>query len=144
MTLALETKNKLGFIDGSCPRPKNDIVLERQWDKCNSVVLSWILSSLTEDLFLGQVFSKESSKVWEELKETYDKVDGSSTFNLYQQINAFSQNGSSVSEYYHKLNFLWRQFDALVKLLTCTCNASHDFFSPQSTDKAYAIFDGVG
>jgi len=127
MVLALEIKNKLGFVDGSCDRPTDNPILAKQWDRCNSVVLSWILSSVTEELFLGQVFSKIVSHVWNELKETYDKVDGSVTFNLHQKINSLTQNGGSVSDYYHKLNALWRQFDALVKLPNCTCNASAEF-----------------
>lgn len=143
MTLALVTKNKLGFINGSCPRPKDDHVLEKQWDRCNFVVLSWILSSVTEDLFLGQVFSKDSSKVWEELKETYDKVDGSFTFNLYQKINPLSQNGSLVSEYYHKLNSRWKQFDTLIKLPKCTCNASHNFFEHSQLMKLMQFLMGL-
>ena len=40
MTLAFETKNKLGFADGSCVRPTDNLVLAKQWDRCNSVVLS--------------------------------------------------------------------------------------------------------
>lgn len=40
MILALETKSKVGFIDGSCTRSNNDPVLAKQWDRCNSVVLS--------------------------------------------------------------------------------------------------------
>ncbi|KAJ9563367.1 hypothetical protein OSB04_008527 [Centaurea solstitialis] len=127
MTLALETKNKLGFVDGTCRKPTDNEVLAKQWDRCNSVVLSWILGSIVEELFLGQVFSRIASTVWNELKETYDKIDGSVTFNLYQKINSLSQNGGSVSDYYHKLNAYWRQFDALVKLPDCTCNASVEF-----------------
>ncbi|KAJ9546309.1 hypothetical protein OSB04_018852 [Centaurea solstitialis] len=127
MSLALETKNKLGFVDGTCVKPTDNEVLAKQWDRCNSVVLSWILGSVVEELFLGQVFSKVASTVWSELKETYDKVDGSVTFNLYQKINSITQAGGSVSDYYHKLNAYWRQFDALVKLPNCTCNASVEF-----------------
>nr|GFB56122.1 ribonuclease H-like domain-containing protein [Tanacetum cinerariifolium] len=71
-------KNKTGFIDGSCKRSNTYEVLGRQWDRVNVVVLGWILNSIYEELFLGQIFSKRDKHVWEELKETYDKVDGSS------------------------------------------------------------------
>ncbi|XP_071694861.1 uncharacterized protein [Rutidosis leptorrhynchoides] len=89
---------------------------EGQWDRCNSVVLTWILVSLSEDVYNGQIFSKSAETVWNELKETYDKVDASVTFNLYQQINSCSQFGLSLSDYYHKLNAMWRQFDEMVKI----------------------------
>nr|GEU62915.1 ribonuclease H-like domain-containing protein [Tanacetum cinerariifolium] len=52
MMLALEGKNKIGFIDGSCRRSNVNEVLGRQWDRVNAVVLGWILNSISEELFL--------------------------------------------------------------------------------------------
>ncbi|XP_071712675.1 uncharacterized protein [Rutidosis leptorrhynchoides] len=127
MTLALQTKNKFGFVDGSCIKSQTDNVLMLQWDRFNSVVLSWILNSISEELFSGQVFAKSAQTVWEELKETYDKIDGSVTFNLHPKLNSLTQGNSTVSDYYHKLYALWKQFDALVKLLTCVCDANKEF-----------------
>ncbi|KAJ0860963.1 putative transcription factor interactor and regulator CCHC(Zn) family [Helianthus annuus] len=127
MKLALEAKNKFGFIDGKCKKNTDDEVLSNQWDRCNSVVLSWLLNSVSEELYLGQVFSKFASDVWIDLKETYDKVDGSIVYDLYKKINCISQNGSSVSEYYHKLNTMWKQFDAVLQLPSCSCQAAKDY-----------------
>ncbi|XP_076927031.1 uncharacterized protein LOC143590430 [Bidens hawaiensis] len=120
MLLALQVKNKTGFVDGTCVRSTTDDVLAKQWDRCNSVVLSWILNSISDELYLGKVFCKFAIDVWKDLKETYDKVDGSVVFGLYQKINSVSQNGSSVAEYYHKLNTTWKQFDAMVQLPSCS------------------------
>nr|GEW21387.1 ribonuclease H-like domain-containing protein [Tanacetum cinerariifolium] len=104
MLLALEGKNKTGFLDGSCRRSNTNEVLGRQWDRVNAGVLGWILNSISEELFLGQIFSKRAQHVWDELKETYDKVDSSVTFNLHHKINSLSQNGSSIADYYHSSN----------------------------------------
>ncbi|KAM0050951.1 putative RNA-directed DNA polymerase [Helianthus debilis subsp. tardiflorus] len=127
MKLALEAKNKFGFIDGKCKKNTDDEVLSSQWDRCNSVVLSWLLNSVSEELYLGQVFSKLAYDVWIDLKETYDKVDGSIVYDLYKKINCITQNGSSVSEYYHKLNTMWKQFDAVLQLPSCSCQAAKDY-----------------
>ncbi|XP_071713155.1 uncharacterized protein [Rutidosis leptorrhynchoides] len=48
--LALQTKNKTGFIDSTVTKNTTDNVLALQWDRCNSVVLSWILNSDHNDL----------------------------------------------------------------------------------------------
>ncbi|GJZ02801.1 ribonuclease H-like domain-containing protein [Tanacetum coccineum] len=37
------------------------------------------------------------------------------------------QNGSSIADYYHKLNTLWKQYDAMIELPKCVCNASEGF-----------------
>ncbi|GJU10583.1 ribonuclease H-like domain-containing protein, partial [Tanacetum coccineum] len=117
------------MLDGSCRRSNVDEVLGRQWDRVNPVVLGWILNSITEELFLGQIFSKRARHVWEELRETYDKVDGSVTFNLHHKIHTMKQNGSTLADYYHNLNALWKQFDCLVELPRCTCHAAVIFLS---------------
>ncbi|KAF5784777.1 putative retrotransposon gag domain, retrotransposon Copia-like protein [Helianthus annuus] len=127
MRLALEAKNKYGFIDGKCIKPKDDQVLANQWDRCNSVVITWLLNSISEELFLGQVFSKLASEVWTDLRESFNKVDGSVVYDLYKRINGISQNGSTVAEYYNKLTTMWKQFDAMVQLPTCSCQAAKDY-----------------
>ena len=95
-------------------------------DRCNAVVLNWILTSLSQDVYLGHVFSDNASVVWKDLKDTYDRIDGSVVFNLLQKINCFKQGGLPVSEYYHKLNSLWREFDILTKFPDWTCEARQE------------------
>ncbi|KAI3800774.1 hypothetical protein L1987_28870 [Smallanthus sonchifolius] len=107
MSLALQVKNKLGFVDGKCVRPISNETLALQWDICNSIVLSRILNSISEKLYQGQNFSKNPAKVWTELKETYNKLDGFVIYNLHQKINSVTQSGLPVSEYYHKLTSMW-------------------------------------
>ncbi|GKB23668.1 putative transcription factor interactor and regulator CCHC(Zn) family protein, partial [Tanacetum coccineum] len=83
--------------------------------------------SISQDLYLSQCFSTSPKEVWDELKETYDRLNGSETFNLHHQINSLKQNGTPVSDYYHTLNGLWRQFDAITKLPACSCAAQKAF-----------------
>ncbi|XP_076957127.1 uncharacterized protein LOC143632510 [Bidens hawaiensis] len=127
--LALLVKNKTGFIDGNCVKFTANPILAKQWERCNCVVLSWILNSIIDELYIGQIFLKIASEVWTELKEAYNKVDGSVIFNLHRQINYACQNGSSISDYYHKLNCMWRQYAKLIDLPKCTCAAATDLLN---------------
>ncbi|GJS50342.1 ribonuclease H-like domain-containing protein [Tanacetum coccineum] len=43
------------------------------------------------------------------------------------QISTLKQNGSSIVDYYHKLNALWKQYDAMIELPKCVFNASESF-----------------
>ncbi|GKE06032.1 hypothetical protein Tco_1398050, partial [Tanacetum coccineum] len=82
--------------DGKCvkPDPKTSPFLDMQWERCNSIVLTWILNCVSADLFVRQVFSSNAKTMWDELAETYDKVDGSVIFNFHHKINIISQSGS--------------------------------------------------
>ncbi|KAJ0837838.1 putative transcription factor interactor and regulator CCHC(Zn) family [Helianthus annuus] len=44
-----------------------------------------------------------------------------------KKINSMTQNGSFVSDYYHRLNTMWKQFDDMVQLPSCSCDASKEF-----------------
>ncbi|GKD52014.1 putative RNA-directed DNA polymerase, partial [Tanacetum coccineum] len=125
----IHSKNKLGFINGKLvkPDPTDEPFLAKQWEICNSVVLTWILNCVSYEVFIGQVFSDNAKKMWDELAETYDKVDGSVIFNLHYKINTISQNGSKLSDYYHKLNSLWREYDAMVASPVCICDGASSY-----------------
>ncbi|GJT85167.1 ribonuclease H-like domain-containing protein [Tanacetum coccineum] len=45
MKIALQAKNKMGFVDGTCVKSTYDtsVPLSNQWERCNVVVLSWLL-----------------------------------------------------------------------------------------------------
>ncbi|GKB32224.1 ribonuclease H-like domain-containing protein, partial [Tanacetum coccineum] len=120
MKLALQVKHKMGFINGTCVRETYaaSAPLLEQW--------AGVMLCLSQDVYLGHVFSDNAATVWRELQETYDRVDGSIVFNLMQKINSFKQGGLPVFEYYHKLNSLWREFDILTKLPDCTCAARNE------------------
>ncbi|GJW65449.1 hypothetical protein Tco_0117333 [Tanacetum coccineum] len=46
-------------------------------------------------------------------------------------------NGSSIADYYHKLDALWKQYDTMIELPKCVCNASEEVLP--DVRSAYAI-----
>ncbi|XP_075475757.1 uncharacterized protein LOC142511248 [Primulina tabacum] len=82
MLIALRAKNKISFIDGSYPRPELGHVSLNQWERCNALVLSWIMNTVSKEIFGGIVYSTDASVVWSDLKEQFDKVNGSRIFSL--------------------------------------------------------------
>ncbi|GJZ51460.1 hypothetical protein Tco_0605975 [Tanacetum coccineum] len=119
--------NKLGFVDGTGKRDNKNLLLANQWDMCNSVAFTWILNSLSPYLFTGAMYAKAAFEMWNDLKETYDKVYGSVVFNLNKSINSLNQNGSTLAEYYNNLNSLSKQFDVFINLSPCTREAAKHF-----------------
>ncbi|GKB57854.1 ribonuclease H-like domain-containing protein [Tanacetum coccineum] len=73
--LALQVRNKYGFVDGSCLKESYSTseVLSAQWDRCNAMVLTWIMNVVSQDVYMGLVYYENVAVVWKELRETYDK-----------------------------------------------------------------------
>nr|KAJ0213000.1 hypothetical protein LSAT_V11C400157850 [Lactuca sativa] len=124
MSRALKARNKLGFVDGTCKKSSVDASKQIKWDRANAVVCSWLLSSVSDSIYQSQAYSDIAEDVWNSLFETYNKSDGSVVFNIHQQINNFKQNGISLSDYFNRLDSLWKEFDGLTSLTECTCEAA--------------------
>ncbi|XP_075099264.1 uncharacterized protein LOC142176095 [Nicotiana tabacum] len=127
MRVSLLGKSKLGFVYGRYPKEKFPHVLHELWEKCNAIVLSRIMNSVSAELLSGMVYALSSHKLWMELKETFDKVNGSRVLYLHKQIATLAQGLSSVSTYFSKLKELRAEFDALMPCLGCGCKESKKY-----------------
>lgn len=51
MRISLDAKNKIGFVDGSLPRPWSIDPMFRAWSRCNSMVKSWLLNAVSPQIY---------------------------------------------------------------------------------------------
>ncbi|XP_070040505.1 uncharacterized protein [Nicotiana tomentosiformis] len=113
MRIAILGRNKLGFINGSCKRENYGPNLVDLWGRCNAIVFSWIMNCVSPELLSGIVYSSNAYVVWKDLKERFDKVDGSRIFQLHKEIATVSQETNAIVTYYSKFRSLWTEFDSL-------------------------------
>ncbi|KAI3753423.1 hypothetical protein L2E82_25475 [Cichorium intybus] len=140
---ALTIRNKLCFINGKCSRPTEDETKAEKWDRANAVVVSWLLASMTENISSVYILSQNACELWIELKQTYEKINGSVVFNAFQKINMHTQGSENVSDYFNSLNGLWKEFDSLSKISDCTCDASKDRQSFSNQLKLFQFLMGL-
>lgn len=143
MTRALKGRNKLGFAEGSVAKPVGDVTKCQKWERANAVVCSWILGSLSEPIYASHASTEHASDMWSELYETYHKSDGSVIFNIHQKINSLTQNSLSVSDYYNKLDALWKEFDGLTNLPECVCEAAARYNDHSKLIKLMQFLNGL-
>lgn len=91
MRIALLGRNKLGFVDGTWKKGSFGEELWYQWERCNAVVQSWLMNTVSSSLLGGMIYADTAQEVWEDLKSRFDKVDGSRTFNLHKEIATLVQ-----------------------------------------------------
>ncbi|PHT30245.1 hypothetical protein CQW23_30174 [Capsicum baccatum] len=120
-------KSKLGFVDGRHPKQSFPSSLHELWEKCNAIVLSWIINSVSAELLCGMVYASSAHKVWVDLQERFDKVNGSQILFLHKEIATLTQGISLVSAYFSKLKEFWTEFDALMPCPGCNCVESRKY-----------------
>ncbi|XP_070008671.1 uncharacterized protein [Nicotiana sylvestris] len=82
------------------------------------------MNSVSNELLGGMVYETSAQKVGADLRESFDKVNGSRILFLHRQIATLSQGISSVSVYFAKLKELWAELDALMPCPGCGCEES--------------------
>ncbi|KAH0770678.1 hypothetical protein KY290_014659 [Solanum tuberosum] len=144
MELTLLTKNKLGFVDGTIKHASYTVDFEnKQWDRCNAIVLSWLMSNVSKELVSGILFRADASLVWNDLKERFDKVNMSRIFHLHKAIVTHTQGTSPVSVYYSKLKDLWDEFDSIVPPPSCNCAQSKEYIDSMFRQKLLQFLMGL-
>ncbi|XP_073042442.1 uncharacterized protein [Primulina eburnea] len=143
MLIALRAKNKLAFIDGTCQRPAAGSLTFNQWERCNALVLSWIMNTVSKEIFGGIVYSTDASAVWNDLKEQFDKVNGSRIFAIHREIGGLRQGNLSISTYYCKLKKLWDEYASFVVLPFCTCDTARKYIDHDHQQKLLQFLLGL-
>ena len=119
ITIALDAKNKLAFVDGSLPRPPESHPHYRIWSRCNNMVKSWILNSVTKPIYGSILRFNDASKIWKDLLTRFRITNLPRSYQLTQQIWSLHQGCLDLSTYYTKLKTLWDELDGADCEKTC-------------------------
>ncbi|XP_070012839.1 uncharacterized protein [Nicotiana sylvestris] len=124
MKLAFRGKSKLGFVDGSCVKRMYKGELVEQWEKYNAIVLSWIGSTVSNELMPSIVYASNANKVSADFQERFDRSNLTRIYHLWTAIVTLRQRTNSVTSYYSKMKDLWDELDVIAPLASCDCEES--------------------
>ncbi|XP_074274069.1 uncharacterized protein LOC141597501 [Silene latifolia] len=122
MLIALSAKNKLGFIDGSLPKPAATDSSAKSWQRCNDIVFSWILNSCSPDIGKSILYSNTAEIAWSELEDRFGQSNGAQLYGAQKKLTDFSQGNDSISTYFTKLKSIWDEVDRMGMNPPCSCN----------------------
>ncbi|KAK6804699.1 hypothetical protein RDI58_002483 [Solanum bulbocastanum] len=118
---AISVKNKMGFITGNCVKPPPTDPTYNQWERCDDMVISWILNSLSTDIADSLQYVNNAKELWQELKDRYDQPNGAKRYQIQREINDLGQGTLDITSYYTKLKKLWEELNALDYSVLCNC-----------------------
>ncbi|XP_039130956.1 uncharacterized protein LOC120267384 [Dioscorea cayenensis subsp. rotundata] len=119
MEIALTAKNKLVFVNGSCKRPSVASIDLQNWERCNSIVISWILNGLTSDISGSVVYIKTAREMWLELEGRFGQLNGPLLYQLQKELSQVYQGYSSVTSYFTRIKSLWDEIQCLNDMPLC-------------------------
>ncbi|XP_055814295.1 uncharacterized protein LOC129883710 [Solanum dulcamara] len=96
--ISLSAKNKMSFIDGSTEIPSADTPEFKFWTRCNNMVISWLLNSLSKKIAGSVIYSKSAKDLWTDLHDTFG--------------------------YFTRIKRIWDELDALSNGEICSCNCT--------------------
>jgi hypothetical protein len=122
MRRALHGKLKIEFIDGSITVPTDPFDPSfRAWNRCNSLVHSWILNSISDSIAQSLVFLENAIDVWTDLRERFAQADLVRIAELQQEIHSLKQESRTVTEFYSDLKLLWEELEIYIPIPNCSC-----------------------
>lgn len=120
--MALTTKNKIDFINGTIAQPpKFDDPLFVAWTRRNNMILSWILNSISKEIYSNIIYTTSAYEMWADLKEQLSKWNSPRIFHLQSAISSSSQDRLFISVFYTRLKALWDELHNYCLFLNFTC-----------------------
>ena len=98
--LALSSRNKFGFVNGSITEPDPNSPLFNSWSHCNTIVLSWLTNSLSMELKASVMYINNVRDLWIDLKDRISQGNTPRLFKIEKEISHLSQGSLSVSSYF--------------------------------------------
>ena len=99
MAMALTTKNKIGFVDGTIPRATQIDILFNAWNHCNNIVIAWILNSISKDIENSLMYIVIPTKIWIDLYNHFRHNNSPQVFQLKKNLIALKHGALDINTY---------------------------------------------
>ena len=123
MLVALETKNKERFVLCTLPCPPSDDALHEPWKRCNKMVISWLTCSMFLPIKQSVMWMDSAYEIWHDLLQRFSHGDKFRIADLQEDLHSCKQGESSVSQYYTRLQIVWKELSLYRTVLLCTCSS---------------------
>jgi hypothetical protein len=145
MIIALTAKNKIGFVNGSIETPSQatkpaDFAL---WERCDKMVLSWLLNAVEPDLAKGAVYADTARDIWKDFEDRFSQGNAPRIYQIQKAIAFHTQGSMPVSNYYTKLKGYWDKLTFYRGTPSCSCNGMKEYNKFKEQDQIMQFLMGL-
>ena len=143
MWMALTAKNKLSFVDGSITRPIEENLLFGAWNHSSSMVISWILNSVTREIADSLLYIETAVDIWNDLHDRFHQSNGPWIFQIKKSLIALNQGSLDVKTNYTRLKILWDELKDYQTLPHCSCGSMRAWLEFQQREYVIQFLMGL-
>lgn len=121
MKKALIGKGKYCFVYGSLPPPDRFDPTYDAWERCNDIVHSWIINSVSPSIAESVMFMESAADVWKDLRSHFSQGNRVRIAELQHQLYNLKQGGLSVTDFFTQLKIMWEELENYRPIPLCTC-----------------------
>ncbi|XP_072990224.1 uncharacterized protein [Typha latifolia] len=141
--MALNAKNKLGFVDGSISKSTDDVAVVQLWERCNDMVLSWLLNAIDKSLTNSLIYCNTPREVWLDLEGRFSHSNNPRVFKSKRDISNLHQDSMTVAIYYNTIKAYWDELTILCSLPSYTCGALKELSTMQDIEHIFQFLMGL-
>ncbi|KAJ1413354.1 Gag-polypeptide of LTR copia-type [Sesbania bispinosa] len=112
MQMYIRGRGKLGYLTGERLEPDITDPQHVVWDAENSMVMTWLVNSMEEDISSNYMCYSTAKELWDSVTEMYfDLSNKSHIYELALQAREIRQGGDNLTRYFHSLKRVWQDLD---------------------------------
>lgn len=89
--MALNVRNKLGFIDGTIPKPPDSHRDAGSWSRCNDMVATWLMNSVSKSIGESLLFMNKAEAILKNLLARFRQNDAPRVYEIKQRLASIQQ-----------------------------------------------------
>ena len=105
-------QGKIVYLTGDKETPAKDDPMYATWDAENSMVMTWLVNSIDEDISSNYMCYSTAKELWDNINQMYsDLGNQSQVFELTLKLGEIQQGKDSITKYFNSLKRLWQDLD---------------------------------
>ena len=102
----------MGYLTGEKKAPVVDDPNCAIWDAENSMVMTWIVNYMEEDINSNYIYYPTTQELWENVNQMYYDIGNQShIFELTLKLDEIQQGEDNVTKYFNSLKRIWQNLD---------------------------------
>lgn len=105
-------RGKIGYLTGDKKEPDPKDANYPTWDAENSMVMTWLVNSMEEDISSNYMCYHTAKELWDNVNQMYSDLENQSqVYEVTLKLGEIRQGEDNVTKYFNSLKRLWQDLD---------------------------------